>query len=182
MPRRRTLRIPCDGACAGHPCDDCERCRAGDCCGNDVGEAGLPLEGSWPHEHHAPLGVLVRSKAGHLRCHCCGEYHDDLSKHVRAHGLTADAYRAMWGLNSTTALISERLRAVKAELGRQHGHRLNESEWKRPTGEQRSRWAKDREARAETRIRRGEQPRAATGVWTPAVDGKPLARLPRKAS
>ncbi len=40
--KRKTLRIPDDGPCAGHPCDDCERCSAGDCCGCDVGEAGLP--------------------------------------------------------------------------------------------------------------------------------------------
>lgn len=176
MSRRNTLRVPHEGPCEGHPCDGCDRCLAGDCCGADVGEAGLPLQGSWPYAWHGKLGVLDE-RHGRLVCACCGERHADLSKHVRAHGLTADAYRAMWGLNSTTALVCERLRLVKADLGRAHGHRLNESEWNRPTPEQRSKWARNREARAETRLRRGEQVRAATGQWTPPTTGAITARL-----
>lgn len=180
MARRKTLRVPLEGPCAGHPCDACPRC-ATDCCGADVGEAGLPLEGSWPFEFHGSCGVLRRNNAGALRCHCCGAHHEDLSKHVRAHGLTADAYRAMWGLNSTTALCSERLRSVKRELGRQHGHRLSAGDALLPTSEQRSRWSKNREARAETRLRRGEQPRSPLGQWLPPTPGTPItARLAPK--
>lgn len=181
MTRRLTLRVPSDGPCAGHPCDRCARCATGDCCGRDVGEAGLPLEGSWPYIFHGSCGVLHSDGRGFLRCSCCGAHHEDLSKHVRAHGLTADAYRSMWGLNSTTALCSARLRMVKAELGRTHGHRLSVDDAHRPTPEQRSRWAKDREARAETRLRRGEQPRSTHGVWLPPTPGPITARLaPRK--
>ena len=57
--KRKTLRIPDDGPCAGHPCDDCERCLAGDCCGCDVGEAGLPARSNRrmarrPRNHQPP--------------------------------------------------------------------------------------------------------------------------------
>lgn len=171
--RRAVLHVPHDGPCEGHPCDGCDRCLAGDCCGADVGEAGLPLQGSWPFEWHGTLGVLGQ-RGDLLVCACCGEAHADLSKHVRVHGLTADAYRATWGLNSTTGLVCERLRLVKSELGRKHGHRLNDGDWQRPTSEQRSRWATDREARAETIISRGQQPRASTGKWEPATPGSKI--------
>ena len=176
MARRNTLRIPDDGPCAGHPCDDCERCLAGDCCGCDVGEAGLPLEGSWPHQAHGAVGVLVEQR-GRLQCHCCGGWFEELSRHVRSHGLSADAYRSMWGLNCTTALAGERLRAQRAGLGHQHGHRLGSADRLEPTAEQRSAWARAREARAQTVLARGSQPRSRTGRWA-ATPGKYLARRP----
>jgi hypothetical protein len=177
MTRRNLLRVPDQGPCAGHPCDDCERCRVGDCCGSDVGEAGLPLQGSWPHTWHGRLGVLRRTASGWLVCACCGTRTENLARHAQAHGLSADAYRAMWGLNCTTALVSARLRALRADLGLRYGHRLSDSEAGRPTSEQRSRWARNREARAETQLRRGGQPRTATGQWQPR-EGRILPRRP----
>ena len=177
--KRKTLRIPDDGPCAGNPCDDCERCLAGGCCGCDVGEAGLPLEGSWPHRWHCQVGILLE-KDDKLLCHCCGEWFEELSRHVKAHGLTADSYRSMWGLNCTTALAGERLRAQRAELGHRHGHRLAPSERKEPTTEQRSMWARNREARAETILARGGQPRTPGGRWD-ATPGKYVARRRKSA-
>jgi hypothetical protein len=120
--------------------------------------------------------VLATSATGALKCACCGRYVEDLARHARGHGLSADAYRAMWGLNCSTPLASARLRAVRAELGFRHGHRLQPDDALRPTGEQRSRWARNREARAETQIRRGHQPRADTGQWVAASEGRVIAR------
>lgn len=112
--RRRTLRIPTDGVCAGHPCDGCADCEAGRCCGTDVGEAGLPLEGSWPHQWFGDVGRLIE-RDGRLRCHCCGGWFVDLGRHVVAHNLSGDAYRAMWGLRARRPLAGEGLRQSRAE-------------------------------------------------------------------
>lgn len=180
MPRRKTLRIPDEGVCAGHPCDDCDRCKNGDCCGGDVGEAGLPLEGSWPHHSYGVVGVVEETGAVQ-RCHCCGEWFENLARHVKAHGLTADAYKAMWGLNSTQSLVGKYLRAVRSSLGVEFGAGHLAGHEMRPTSEQRSRWARNREARAQTRLARGEQPRAAEGVWVPAEDGVIVAKLAKKS-
>lgn len=178
-PRRKTLRIPDEGPCAGHPCDDCDRCLVGDCCGSDVGEAGLPLEGSWPHQWFGQLGVLVE-RGGKQQCSCCGEWYASLGRHLMAHNLTADAYRAMWGLNTTQSLAGPELRALRAEMGREHGTRHLRT-GTMPSGEQRSKWAVNREARAQTRIARGGQPRDANGVWVPATEGTMKARRTPKA-
>lgn len=56
-----------------------------------------------------------------LRCRVCGGWHRNLAQHARlAHGLSADAYRALAGLNRGTRLVSPgvsaRLREATAPL------------------------------------------------------------------
>lgn len=180
MPPPVRLHVPDDPehVCFGHFCDRCQACEAGACCGAEVGEAGLPLEGTWPGKTHGPIGALWKRPAdGKVRCHCCGKFFEDLGPHLRhKHNLRADSYRSMFGLNTRTALVSERLRDTKRSLGLDHGHRLGPEERKVFTPEQISRWSKDREARAQTRRARSSQPRASTGVWVPATPGTITAR------
>lgn len=173
------LHVPEDPehVCYQHICDRCPRCEGGVCCGLEVGEAGLPLQGTWPGKTHGKLGVLYKRPAdGKVRCHGCGRYFEDLGPHLRVrHNLRADSYRAMFGLNTRTPLVTDQLRDMKRSLGMQYGHRLTVEERKIFTPEQRSRWARDREARAETRVNRGLQPRVG-GKWVPATEGTIIAR------
>lgn len=179
MTRRKTLRIPLEGHCAGHPCDDCDRCKAGDCCGNDVGEAGLPLEGTWPYEHFGVVGVLRIIKS-RLQCHCCGELFENLARHVIAHNLTVDSYKALWGLNSTQPLVSSAIIEVRRQQGLEVGNKNLIKVPPHITREQRSQQARAREARAQTKLRRGEQPRSPAGTWAPPSDGVYKSRLTPK--
>ncbi|MEV5411300.1 MucR family transcriptional regulator [Thermopolyspora sp. NPDC052614] len=56
---------------------------------------------------HAPVGQLVRDEvADRVLCHICGRWFRALGSHVRVHGLTADDYRAAFGLFATKALSS----------------------------------------------------------------------------
>lgn len=93
--------------CVDHPCDDCEICKAGGCCGDQILEANLPEQGSWPHEAFAPLGELLVDTDGRLFCHVCGETWDYLGRHIRSHKMTPDEYRAWFGLPTTIPLASE---------------------------------------------------------------------------
>lgn len=178
MPRRKyrkILRVPDEGCCAFHPCDDCERCLAGDCCGADVGEAGLPLEGSWKYTAYGEVGVLDTRNDGKMKCHCCGEWYAFLGRHLQAHNLTADAYRAMWGLKCSQPLANDEIRQHRAELGAEHGHRVNEHRFEF-TPEQRSMWAYKRESRAQRVRDRGEWPRDSSGKFIPRQPGRIMAR------
>lgn len=154
-------------ACFGHRCDRCDRCRAGDCCGADVGEAHLPREGEWPTPLHSPLGVLEDN--GHaVRCTLCGTWHVLLGQHLRhAHpGVSADAYRAIAGLRASRSLLpeAERLRRSAAAKTLGLGKGMVPPAF---TTEQRSILAYRREARAEVRAKRRSQPRDASGRMAP---------------
>lgn len=142
-----------EGACALHPCDRCERCMAGECCGDGVRTAHLPAQGTWQGVVYAPLGVLVTNEAGELVCHICGWEGHALSHHVAAHGVSADEYRAYFGLCTTQGLTSPALHAKFVEAGHRgaaNGDAL--ARWNaEATPEQRSLVVWNRERRAQRR-------------------------------
>lgn len=56
---------------------------------------------------HAPVGELVVEEGTcRLCCHLCGGWYVSLGAHVRAHGHTAETYRATMGLCTTEPLTS----------------------------------------------------------------------------
>lgn len=78
----------------------------------------LPELGAWDGPVHGKLGVLV-ADGDRLTCHACGELFRGLGYHaVRAHQLTADAYRAVFGLRASTSLIGPALKARRREIAR----------------------------------------------------------------
>jgi hypothetical protein len=67
----------------------------------------------------ALFGQLGRldTNGDRLTCHLCGGGYRSLGQHaVRAHGLSADAYRATFGLRQSTGLVAPSLRELKREL------------------------------------------------------------------
>ena len=101
------LALVASGPCAGHLCDDCHICRRGICCRRDSPNYRLPTEGDWPGPVYGAIGQLERQGGG-VVCHACGETHGILSGHLYwRHNLTADEYKAIFGLNVTTGLVSE---------------------------------------------------------------------------
>jgi hypothetical protein len=166
--------------CHQHRCDRCARCLAGECCGNDVIDANLPVEGSWSGKLHAPIGELVE-RNGLVICHMCGTGHVLLVQHLRhRHKMTGDEYRALFGLAARRALVPkwESERRSEVSILRTDGMRIPP----RPTREQASRIAYAREQRAETKKKRGEQltaehQRAAAWARWQRPEAKVLARL-----
>ena len=64
----------------------------------------------------APHGTLIRDERADLvMCHLCGRWFRLLGAHVRVHGLTADDYRAAFGLFATKALSSGELSATRSQ-------------------------------------------------------------------
>ncbi len=82
------------------------------------GNASLPELGAWDGPVYGELGVLV-ADGDRLVCHACGELFRGLGYHaVRPHQLTADAYRAVFGLRASTSLIGPALKARRREIAR----------------------------------------------------------------
>lgn len=76
-----------------------------------------------PHDHawrladgtglHAPAGeIVVEEDSGRLCCHLCGHWFRSLGSHVRAHGHTAESYRAELGLSRSQPLTHQGLSAA----------------------------------------------------------------------
>jgi hypothetical protein len=56
-----------------------------------------------------------------VQCHACGGWFRSLANHVwRAHGLSADAYRALYGLRARTGLVGPALREARRQHAREH--------------------------------------------------------------
>lgn len=80
----------------------------------------LPELGDWDGPIHGELGVL-RSEGDKVVCHACGRAFRLLGSHVwQAHGISAAAYKAIFGLNALTGLAGAETR----ELLRQHAGRV----------------------------------------------------------
>jgi hypothetical protein len=109
-----TVTAATDPTCTDHWCDRCDLCRSGVCCGSEVATMDLPPEGSWDGPLFGEIGVLNESLHDGVQCHCCGKWYDFLGKHIGAHGLDSDTYRAMFGLNATQALTCQRIRDERA--------------------------------------------------------------------
>lgn len=68
---------------------------------------------------HAPIGELRRDPdTGRVCCHLCGRWFRGLGSHIRAHGYTAAAYRATFGLYRSRPLAATDLSAELAERKR----------------------------------------------------------------
>ena len=144
-----------EGPCAGHPCDRCVTCQAGRCCRSDNPDYRLPELGDWIRPYFGRLGVLADDGVK-VECHICGTYYRFLGNHVvRAHDVTADEYRAYFGLNCTTGLTGPDLRKIRVANGKRlHAWDLEHGvEPGRNTPEQMSARLKGQPKRLETKIR-----------------------------
>ena len=71
----------------------------------------LPALGEWDGPVHGELGVLVVEPDGdRVQCHARGAWFRFLANHVwRTHQLSADEYRAVFGLAAEHGLVSPAL-------------------------------------------------------------------------
>lgn len=115
----RQLRFATDGCCDGHLCDDCGTCRTGRCCRSDNPHYRLPAEGDWDGPIYGTIGMLDRS-GDTLECHACGRDFKHLGPHVwMIHNLTADEYRAIFGLSSSTPICNKAIAARVSEVAKE---------------------------------------------------------------
>ena len=77
-----------------------------------------PTLGEWEGPIYGELGVLaVEPDGDRVQCHACGKWFRFLATHVwQRHVLTADEYRAIFGLKTTTGLMSPNLKQKRREL------------------------------------------------------------------
>src|SRR5687768_6327198 len=69
-------------------------------------------DGGWDGPVHGRVGVLA-DDGERAQCHVCGGWFHNVGSHAsQSHGLHAEAYRARFGLNATTALVGPALRAA----------------------------------------------------------------------
>jgi hypothetical protein len=116
------LEFATEGCCAGHKCDNCATCRKGRCCRRDNPDYRLPTPDEWVSPIHGRVGVLA-TDGETLQCHVCGDWFIGLNHHAwNAHNLLAREYKAYFGLNLNTPLVSP---DVSAKL-RRNGERLYE--------------------------------------------------------
>lgn len=139
--------------CVGHRCDECSVCTAGTCCGDAVVDASLPEEGALGLAKGQQIGSLAVAENGRVLCHLCGLAFNDLAAHARMkHGVTADEYRAAFGLASGTALCSQVVSERRRTNPGPGFAGVHPSELLTP--EQRSRIASRREQRTEVKMKR----------------------------
>lgn len=99
------LPIATEGCCKEHPCDNCKTCQSGRCCRKDNPDYKLPGLGEWDGPIYGEMGVL-NDDGEKVECHCCGEWFGGLQMHAwKAHDLTADEYKAIFGLSRRHGLI-----------------------------------------------------------------------------
>lgn len=84
---------------------------------------------------HGFVGALVfDTESGNIQCHFCGQWFKELGNHIhREHALDAQEYKRLVGLNKSTALINEKIRAQLIKHGRTHKKNLSNL---RPGGKQ----------------------------------------------
>ncbi len=103
--------------CAGHECDTCHRCSRGRCCRRDNPNYALPKPGEW-QPFIGDLGVLATDGV-RAECHICGAYFGRLGHHVTVtHDVTADEYRALFGLNRGHGLAGPAYRDLMVANGK----------------------------------------------------------------
>lgn len=117
----------------------------------------LPELGEWDGPIYGELGVLaVEVDGDRVQCHACGVWFRFLANHVwRTHLLTADEYRAVFGLAAGHGLVSptlaEKLRRQALRTLRPYYERAAELAHSL-TFEQRSAFMRGRKLRLETRL------------------------------
>ena len=78
-------------------------------------DEGLPGLGEWDGPIHGELGVLA-VEGDRVQCHVCGEWYKSLGHHtVLAHRVSADEYRAIFGLRLSTGLIGPALQEQRRQ-------------------------------------------------------------------
>lgn len=163
-----------DRPCSGHPCDACRTCGLGRCCRRDNPSYRLPEVGTW-QPVIGEIGVLA-TDGDKAECHICGRYFGRLGFHaVMAHDVTADEYRALFGLRRTTGLAGPRYAAKMAVLGKAHAGRLREmgaAAMSEMTTEQRSYWAQRKPTVQEARDRATRMREASARSMVCTVCGK----------
>jgi predicted transcriptional regulator len=81
--------------------------------------AGSPEAGQQADPAVAPKKSVF---PGHIVCLDCGESYKALRRHILAnHGLTAQGYRAKWGLPSAYPMVAPDYAALRSTLARQIG-------------------------------------------------------------
>lgn len=69
----------------------------------------LPALGDWDGPLYGALGTLA-TDGERVQCHICGRWYRFLANHVwRTHEVTADEYRALFGLAATHGLVAPTL-------------------------------------------------------------------------
>lgn len=117
----------------------------------------MPSLGQWDGPIYGRLGGLQRDETS-VQCHACGGRFAFLPGHLgRAHDLTCDEYRAIFGLNKGAALVSLGLSATHQERAlrmRTAGRLHNVSPWamEHLTTEWLSHRSRTRKTRLETRV------------------------------
>lgn len=145
-----SLTTPPDGPCAGHPCDNCTTCQRGRCCRRDNPTYTLPDLGAWDGPIYGDLGVLA-DDGEKVQCHCCGAYYHALPVHVyRAHDVTVDEYKALFGLPRQRGLTGPASHAKRHASMKARGFDIASVGF-RPTPEQRSAYASVARRRATRR-------------------------------
>jgi len=74
--------------------------------------------GEWEGATYGELGVLAAEPdGGRIQCHACGKWFRFLAAHVwQRHRLTADEYRAIFGLKTTTGLMNPNMKDRRREI------------------------------------------------------------------
>jgi Zn finger protein HypA/HybF involved in hydrogenase expression len=105
-----------------------------------------------PAPRHGTYGRLDYDEViDGLLCHCCGRWYRNLAQHARlAHGVGADDYRDLAGLNRQTRLVTPTMRAAIRERTAPLIARLRDEGKLRHWGEDRERWEADKAAAVET--------------------------------
>ncbi len=81
----------------------------------------LPVPDSLPRQHGPPGMLVYNSEYGErVLCAVCGNFYRHLGQHVRAHGLSARAYKVLVGLRQGDGLTALDVKARRVAIG----HRL----------------------------------------------------------
>ena len=149
---QRQEQATAESPCHDHWCDDCPTCQKGRCCRKDNPDYKLPELGDWDGPIFGRLGVLA-DDGTRVECHVCGRYYHSLAHHViQSHYLLPEEYRAIFGLNRSTALIGPAFKERKHIIGGYLSSLPHRHPNEYTTVEQRSYNMKGRHWRLEARI------------------------------
>lgn len=63
------------------------------------------------------MGVVVEDfKSGKLQCHICGGWFDQMAMHLQTHNITSQEYKTKFGLSTSTALKTKKMRLKQSEI------------------------------------------------------------------
>lgn len=62
-------------------------------------------------------GVLVEDfKSGKIQCHICGNWFDQMARHLQTHKINSQEYKQKFGLSVSTALKTKKMRLKQSEV------------------------------------------------------------------